>query len=435
MRLSKLCFAPLALAVFASDVTAQDRTAREAEARARAERDRAEARGGSTIVYRSSDDSDRAVLGINTGSSGDRDTLGLLITSVTPGGPAEKAGIEEGNRIASINGVNLRLSREDAGERDMQGLTSRRLTREMGKLKAGDEVELRVWQSGAYKNVKVKTIAADELSTSRSSFTSRSAQNARPVVGISLGSSGSKRDTLGVLVIGVTEAGPAEKAGIIEGDRIQSVNGVNLRVSSEDAGDSWMSQARAQRLRRELSEASVGERLEMRVWSGGQVKTVSVVPVRSDSLFRNDRESIRMFFGESGMFPTPPMPPMAPMPPMPPRIMLDGEARYYIDGSVQRALEAVRAPRFDARIREAMEHLETIRVAPQPRIRIIPRDQIVTEPSPAPVAVPTYGARLAAAASFGPATATPVAMAPAKVGPATRAPVVAGVPVRTIYTQ
>ena len=41
-----------------------------------------------------------------TGSS--RDTLGVFVMSVEDGGPAAKAGIEEGTRIASINGVDVR---------------------------------------------------------------------------------------------------------------------------------------------------------------------------------------------------------------------------------------------------------------------------------------------------------------------------------------
>ena len=67
------------------------------------------------------EDEDRAVIGISTSSGTDRDTLGLLITSVTPGGPAEQAGLEEGNRIAAINGVSVTLSSADAGEPDMHG--------------------------------------------------------------------------------------------------------------------------------------------------------------------------------------------------------------------------------------------------------------------------------------------------------------------------
>src|SRR5215207_5151720 len=49
-------------------------------------------------------DGDRAVLGLTPASSaGKRDTLGVMVQSLASGGPAEKAGIEEGDRIASIN--------------------------------------------------------------------------------------------------------------------------------------------------------------------------------------------------------------------------------------------------------------------------------------------------------------------------------------------
>src|SRR5690242_14184542 len=59
----------------------------------------------------------RAVIGVSTSTStGSRDTLGLLVSAVTRGSPAEKAGIEEGNRIAAINGVNLKLATADLGD-------------------------------------------------------------------------------------------------------------------------------------------------------------------------------------------------------------------------------------------------------------------------------------------------------------------------------
>ena len=88
------------------------------------------------------DDRDRAAIGVTTSSGGMRDTLGLLVQSVTAGSPADKAGIEEGNRLISVNGVSLRLSAADAGEGDMDGIANRRLIRELEKVKAGDEVEL-----------------------------------------------------------------------------------------------------------------------------------------------------------------------------------------------------------------------------------------------------------------------------------------------------
>src|SRR5687768_9946991 len=105
------------------------------------------------------DDPDRAAIGVTTSSGGMRDTLGLLVQSVTAGGPADKAGIEEGNRLVSINGVNLRLSAADAGEGDMDGIANRRLIRELEKVKPGEEVDIRVWAGGQSKTVKVTTVA------------------------------------------------------------------------------------------------------------------------------------------------------------------------------------------------------------------------------------------------------------------------------------
>ncbi len=102
-------------------------------------------------------------IGVETSSGSVRDTLGVLVIGVTNNGPADKAGIEEGDRIASANGVDLRLTPADAGDREMHGLMSRRLARTVQKLKAGDAVELRVYHDGQYKTVKVVTVKASDL--------------------------------------------------------------------------------------------------------------------------------------------------------------------------------------------------------------------------------------------------------------------------------
>jgi PDZ domain-containing protein len=108
-------------------------------------------------------DENRAALGLATTSGGTRDTLGLLVTDVTSGGPAEKAGIEEGDRLQAVNGTDLRLSPADAGDREMRGLMSRRLVRMLEKVKPGDPVELRVYSDGKVHAVKVTTAKASEL--------------------------------------------------------------------------------------------------------------------------------------------------------------------------------------------------------------------------------------------------------------------------------
>jgi C-terminal processing protease CtpA/Prc len=233
----------------------------------------------------------RAVIGVSTSTGSARDTLGVLVTSVTAGGPAERAGIEEGNRIAAINGVNLRLAPVDVGDWDMANAMSRRLTRELGKVDPGDEVELRVYSSGQTRSVRVRTVAADSLY--RSMRWTNDDLDDRAALGISLGSTGSQRDTLGVLIMGLDDEGPAAKAGLEEGNRIASINGVDLRVAAPDAGDEFIGSAKASRLQREMEKVKPGDEVSLRVYVGAgrfrdvRVKTVpmSDLPRRRTTIF------------------------------------------------------------------------------------------------------------------------------------------------------
>jgi serine protease Do len=321
------------------------------------------------------EDEERAVLGVGTSSGGERDTLGLLITSVTSGGPAEQAGLEEGNRIAAINGVRLTLSSADAGEPDMSGILSRRFTRELRKVKPGDNVELRVYDDGQFRNVRIKTIAAADLPSRRR--VREINLDERPVLGLGLGTSGSKRDTIGIFVSSVMESGPAEKAGIFEGDRIAAINGVDVRVRSEDAGDAQIAGARIQRFRREIAKAKPGDNVELRVWSDGGYKNVRVTLGKASDFQKNRRGMSFFFDGDHGFFgpgvhvaPMPPMPPVPPMPPMGP--MIHGEFDFDFDHEAigDAAREAVRAVQVNAsaiRTAAAQARVHAVRAAAQAR--------------------------------------------------------------------
>lgn len=265
-------------------------------------------------------DADRAVIGITTGGSGSaRDTLGVLISMVTPGGPAEKAGLEEGNRIAAINGVNLRLAAADIGDWEMANAMSRRLTRELGKVKAGADVELRVYGSGQVRSVRVKTITYDSLyPNTRRTMDRRSDGDDRAALGVGVGSSGSKRDTLGVLVTWLDDDGPAAKAGIEEGNRIVAIGTVDLRVSRDDAGDEMIAGVKAQRLHRELEKLNPGDEVELRVYSDGRVRSVKVKTVAASALSRGGRGAGMISMPRMMIAPRVPTPAV---PPMPARIM------------------------------------------------------------------------------------------------------------------
>jgi S1-C subfamily serine protease len=305
MRHTRLLAAGAAMLTMAAPVGAQVATAP-------APRPEIAGREGRTFLL-DRDDTPRAALGINTSSTGTRrDTLGLLITSIVRGGPAEKAGLEEGNRIAAINNVSLRANAADIDDYESAGTLSRRLVRELEKAKPGDEVELRVYREGRTQAMRVRTVSSDSL-FKRATFrrVSREEMDERPALGFGLGSSGSRRDTLGVLVMSVQDSSPAARAGLEEGNRIAAINGVNLRVAREDAEDAVLGRTKAQRLMREVSQLKPGDNVTLRVYANGQYRDVTMKVARAGDLPHSRGMT---FFGG---WDVPGVPPMAPMPPLP----------------------------------------------------------------------------------------------------------------------
>lgn len=300
----------------------------------------------------------RAMVGISTSSGSKRDTLGVLISSITEGGPAEKAGLTEGDRIQAINGISLRVSREDAGDDEMGGIMQRRLTRELGKAKAGDEVTLQVWHDGASRSYKIKTVAADDLNP-RVQAKMRAAE--RAVIGISFGLTGSKRDTAGVFVNSVTEDGPAEKAGIVEGDRIAAINGVSLKLSKDDLEDSWVASSRLNRLSREVAKAKAGDVVELTVVTGGRSRAVKVTTVKASSLKgANDRGSTFLRSPDAAMAPMAPMSWATPVPPKAPAAPRAPVIRFYNDGD---------HAEVTLHLDEARREIERVMKTEMPRVR------------------------------------------------------------------
>jgi PDZ domain-containing protein len=114
-----------------------------------------------------------------------------------------------------------------------------------------------------------------------------SAMMKRAALGLQLSPTGTARDTLGVFVSSVTPKGPAENAGIIEGDRIVSINGVDLRVAPGDIEDGYASGLPSHRLQREVAKLTPGSRVNVRVYSGGRIREVQVTAGRASDLMRS----------------------------------------------------------------------------------------------------------------------------------------------------
>ena len=254
---------------------------------------------GAAVVY-GREDGNRLVLGIATTSGGARDTLGLLVASVTATGPAEKAGIEEGNRLVAINGVPLRLNPADAADPEMAGVLGRRFQRELDKMKPGEAVNLRVYANGQTRDVRVTPVRAEELNPAGGM--GRTRFDNRATLGATLGGFSSPRDTLGVFVVSVAEDGPLAGAGIYEGSRIASVNGIDLRVPAADVGDEFMTTSRVRRLTREIEKLEAGGNVELRVYTNGQYRNVTVKTVKRSDLKQDGAVSIFQSGGSGAVF-------------------------------------------------------------------------------------------------------------------------------------
>jgi hypothetical protein len=202
----------------------------------------------------------------------------------------------------------------------------------------------------------------------------------RAVLGVTLNQTGSMRDTLGIFISTVVQNGPAERAGIVEGDRIATINGVDVRTTATDAADSYLAGVAHRRLTLEMRKLTAGQRVNLRVWSAGRYKDVQVTTARYADVYPSRGRTIRV--GDSELWvPTPGVAPsirLAPTirnrtlmrtRPVAP-LRLDG-TRIHLDamehalGESQVALEAVRA--------NAVEHAaKTLRAAEAKLVELEP---------------------------------------------------------------
>ncbi len=150
-------------------------------------------------------------------------------------------------------------------------------------------VECRVFRRG---------VPGDSGLRNRMFYRMDSAMAKRAALGLELRTTGTRRDTLGVFVEAVTPKGPAETAGIIEGDRIASINGVDLRTSAADTEDSYTNGLAAHRLAREVQKLTPGARVTLRVYSGGRFRDVQVTAAKASDVMRLGN---RFRFGIPGM--------------------------------------------------------------------------------------------------------------------------------------
>ncbi len=157
-------------------------------------------------------------------SLGLKDTHGVLVSSVTPGGPADKAGVKVYDVITQVNGKNV----DD----------SNALRNEIASMEPGSDVTLTIIRNGAQQQIHAKVgeltpQAAAQSSGGGQSGAGRLGAAVAPLTPDIASQLGIRRGVQGLVVESVDPDGAAAQVGIQAGDVIQECNRQPVRSPAD----------------------------------------------------------------------------------------------------------------------------------------------------------------------------------------------------------
>jgi Do/DeqQ family serine protease len=155
-------------------------------------------------------------------SLGLKEVRGVLVNSVHPGGPAERAGIKQGDVILQLNGKNI-----DSGNE---------LRNEVAALSPGTDVNLTIWRDGSQQQIRARLEPLTGQPAEQSSGGGGGGQlgvTVEPLTPNLAAQLGLSRATNGVVIDSVDPGGPAADAGLQQGDVIQDVNRQPVHSASD----------------------------------------------------------------------------------------------------------------------------------------------------------------------------------------------------------
>ena len=143
---------------------------------------------------------------------------GALISQVTPGGPADKAGLQPGDIVQSVNGENVKASS------DLPVL--------VGMMPPGTQLTLGIWRNGKREEVQV-TLGSSNTGSTDAGNQSGSGTNADNGSGFTSEPTGLQLRSQGQGLLVLQVEGAAQQAGLRRGDIILMVN--RTAVSDENS--------------------------------------------------------------------------------------------------------------------------------------------------------------------------------------------------------
>ena len=163
---------------------------------------------------------------------------GALVADVSPNSPAQKAGLQSGDVILSVNGTPIQESNQLRMDISMMG-TNQALKLQV--FRNGKVQDLNA-ETAALPNQKVER-ASNETGGSASGIDGVSVENLNPEVAQQVGVA---PNTTGVVITGVDPSSAAASSGLKEGDVIQEVN--HKKVTNADDFASAMQKSKGDSL-------------------------------------------------------------------------------------------------------------------------------------------------------------------------------------------
>jgi len=151
-----------------------------------------------------------------------RDTEGALVANVTPGGPADKAGIKQGDVILELNGQKIKNSSELRNRVAQLGPGT---SAKIGLLRDGREIQVSVILGERPKGQAQGSPREEQPKETMSRKLGLSVQTLTPDIAEQLGFKGEQ----GVVVTDVVPGSPADEANLQSGDLIKEVNRGQVR--------------------------------------------------------------------------------------------------------------------------------------------------------------------------------------------------------------
>jgi serine protease Do len=153
-------------------------------------------------------------------------TEGSLVADVTPGGPADKAGIKRGDVIIKFNGKKVENSTQ---LRNMVAQIQPGTSVQITLLRNGREIQVKAVLDERPKEQAGAAPQEEQPGTATVNKLGLDVQTLTPDIAQQLGYQGDR----GVVVINVTPGSPAEEAGLSRGDLIKEMNRKEIHTARE----------------------------------------------------------------------------------------------------------------------------------------------------------------------------------------------------------